>query len=74
VHSLAVEHMRELDSLVGSERQEQEEVIKIVTGSMYHGESKYSWTKYMGLKTYSQPDQKLCVSRVTRIFLTNFLN
>jgi hypothetical protein len=38
VHSMAGEHLRELDSLAVSERQEQEEVIKIVTGSMYHGE------------------------------------
>ena len=36
---MAGEHMRELDSLAGLERQEQEEVIKIVTGSMYHGEA-----------------------------------
>ncbi|KAN0109867.1 cytochrome P450 [Russula decolorans] len=39
VHSMAVEHLRELDSLAGFERQEQEEVIKIVTGSMYHAGS-----------------------------------
>jgi hypothetical protein len=41
--------MRELDSLAGFERQEQEEVIKIVTGSMYHGEVLHPWTKYIAL-------------------------
>jgi len=40
---MAGEHLRELDSLVGFERQEQEEVIKIVTGSMYHGEVFHPW-------------------------------
>lgn len=39
IHSLAREHLRELESLAGSERQEQEEIIKIVTGSIYHGEA-----------------------------------
>jgi hypothetical protein len=41
--------MRELDSLAGFERQEQEEVIKIVTGSMYHGKALHPWTKYIAL-------------------------
>ena len=36
---MAGEHLRELDSLAVFERQEQEEVIKMVTGSMYHGEA-----------------------------------
>ena len=35
---MAGEHLQELENLADSERQEQEEVIKIVTGSMYHGE------------------------------------
>jgi hypothetical protein len=51
---MAVEHLRELDSLAGFERQEQEEVIKIVTGSMYHGEALHPWTKYIAL-TSSPP-------------------
>ena len=38
IHSLAREHLRESEGLVGSQRQEQEEIIKIVTGSIYHGE------------------------------------
>lgn len=36
---MAGEHLRELDSLAVFERQEQEEIIKMVTGSMYHGEA-----------------------------------
>ncbi len=44
---MAGEHLRELDSSAGSERQEQEEVIKIVTGSMYHGEALHPWIRYM---------------------------
>jgi len=37
VHSLAGEHLQELDSFVGSKRQKQEEIIKEVMGSMYQG-------------------------------------
>jgi hypothetical protein len=36
---LAGEHLQELDSLVGSERQKQEEIIKVTMGSMYSGEA-----------------------------------
>jgi hypothetical protein len=36
---MAGEHLQELENLTGSERQEQEEVIKSVTGSMFHGEA-----------------------------------
>jgi hypothetical protein len=39
VHSLAGEHLQELESLVGSERQKQEEVIRVTMGSMYEGEA-----------------------------------
>jgi len=35
VHSLASEHLQNLESLVGSERQRQEEVIKSTLGSLY---------------------------------------
>jgi len=49
VHSLAGEHLQELDSLVGSERQKQEEIIKEVMGSMYQGETFYS---RIGIGTY----------------------
>jgi len=46
--SLASEHLQELESLVGSERQKQEEIIKVAMGSMYLGETLYSWIGYMG--------------------------
>jgi hypothetical protein len=36
---MAGEHLGELDNLAVLERQEQEEVITTVTGSMYHGEA-----------------------------------
>jgi hypothetical protein len=36
---MAGEHLQELESLDVFERQDQEEVIKVVTGSMYHGEA-----------------------------------
>ena len=35
--SLASEYLQELESLVGSEREKQEEIIKVTTGSMYSG-------------------------------------
>jgi hypothetical protein len=47
VQSLASEHLQELDSLVGLERQKQEEIIKVTMGSMYSGESLYSWFGYL---------------------------
>lgn len=39
MHSLAGEHLQELDGLSGSERQRQERIIKEVMGSMYQGET-----------------------------------
>jgi hypothetical protein len=39
VQSLASEHLQELESLVGSERQKQEDTIKKTFGSMYSGEA-----------------------------------
>ena len=47
VQSLASEHLQELESLVGSERRKQEEIIKVAMGSMYSGEILYSWFGYM---------------------------
>ncbi|KAF8498600.1 cytochrome P450 [Russula emetica] len=41
VQSLASEHLQELENLVGSEREKQEEIIKVTTGSMYQGEVLY---------------------------------
>src|ERR1700679_1235264 len=40
VQSLASEHLQELEN-VGSEREKQEEIIKVTTGSMYSGEALY---------------------------------
>ena len=40
VHSLASEHLLELESMVGSEHQKQE-VIKVAMGTMYSGEVLY---------------------------------
>jgi hypothetical protein len=36
---LASEHLQELENLVGPEREKQEEIIKVATGSMYSGEA-----------------------------------
>jgi hypothetical protein len=41
VQSLAGEHLQELESLVGSERQKQEDTIKKTLGSMYQGKALY---------------------------------
>ncbi|KAH9987401.1 hypothetical protein BJV77DRAFT_1025488, partial [Russula vinacea] len=38
VHSLASEHLQESESLVGFERQKQEEVIGVAMGTLYLGE------------------------------------
>jgi hypothetical protein len=37
VHSLASEHLQEVEGLVGSEREMQEEVVGVTMGSMYQG-------------------------------------
>jgi hypothetical protein len=42
VHSLAVGQLQGLEGLCGSERQRQEEVIRVAMGSIYHGEALYS--------------------------------
>ena len=39
VQSLASEHLQGLESLVGSERQRQEEIVKVAMGSVYSGEA-----------------------------------
>ena len=39
VRSLASEHLQELESLVGSERQKQEEVVQVAIGSILQGEA-----------------------------------
>ena len=49
MHSLAGEHLQKLESLIGSERQKQEEVIKVAMGSMYSGEVLYLRIRRMKL-------------------------
>ena len=50
IHSLAGEHLQESESLVGLERQKQEEVIGVAMGSLYQGEALcYSWDRHMTL-------------------------
>ena len=39
---MASEHLQELETLFGLERQKQEEVIRIAMGSIYQGEALYS--------------------------------
>jgi hypothetical protein len=39
MHSLASEHLEELESLTGLEHQKQEEVVRVAMGSIYFGES-----------------------------------
>ena len=51
MHSLARMHLQELDDLVDSERQKQEEIIVTALGSLYSGEVLYSLT-YVGLTGY----------------------
>jgi hypothetical protein len=41
VRSLASEHLREIENLPDSERQKQEEIIKITLGSMFSGNVSY---------------------------------
>jgi hypothetical protein len=63
VHSLASEHLQELESLVGSERQKQEEVVGVTMGSMYHGEALFVFVNQVHgtYKTSFQLVQELCV-------------
>jgi hypothetical protein len=49
VHSLASEHLQELENLVGPPRQKQEEIVVAALGSLYRGKALYSSIRYMGL-------------------------
>ena len=49
MQSLASEHLQELENLVGSKRQRQEDIIKATLGSLYMGKSLYSLAGYMAL-------------------------
>jgi hypothetical protein len=42
VHSLAAENLQEVENMIGSERQKQEEVVKVAVGSLYQGKALYS--------------------------------
>ena len=49
VHSLASKYLQELEGLVGSELQKEEEIVKAAMGSIYQGEALYSCIGFMGL-------------------------
>jgi Cytochrome P450 len=70
VHSLASEHLQELENLVGSARQEQEEVVVAALGSLYKGEVPYS-LPYVGLTGHPFSRSRNCASFL--IFLEGFL-
>ena len=76
MRSLASEHLLELENLVGSEREKQEEIIKVTTGSMYSGEALY----YNGLGAWHLLDLFSAGSDTVRIsynpmrFLTEYCN
>ena len=76
MQSLASEHLQELENLVGSEREKQEEIIKVATGSMYSGEALY----YNGLGTWHLLDLFSAGADTVRIsynpvcFLTEYYN
>jgi hypothetical protein len=62
VHSLARERLLELESLIVSERQNQEEVVRVAMGSIYHGESIIFMNQVLVTNNVSlQPVQTLCV-------------
>ena len=70
VHSLARVHLQELDDLVDSERQKQEEIIVTALGSLYSGEVLYSLT-YVGLTGHPLSRFRHCACFL--IFLACFL-
>jgi hypothetical protein len=76
VQSLASEHLQEIENLVGSEREKQEEIIKVTTGSMYAGEALY----YNGSGTWHLLDLFSAGSDTVRIsynpvrFFTEYYN
>jgi hypothetical protein len=70
VHSLASEHLQELENLVGSARQKQEEIVVAALGSLYGGEVLHSLT-YMGLTGLLFSRSRHCACFL--IFLGGFL-
>ena len=71
--SLAGEHLQELESLVGPERQRQEEIIKGTLGSMYSGEAPYLMVHVhdSNKTSFSAGSDTVRVSRYSRILLTD---
>ena len=63
---MASEHLQELENFVGSERERQEEIIKVTTGSMYGGEALY----YNHSSTWRLLDLFSAGSDTVRIFLS----
>ena len=63
MQSLASDHLQELDNLVGSEREKQEEVIKATMGTMYLGEALY----YNGSGTWHLVDLFLAGLNTVRV-------
>jgi hypothetical protein len=70
VHSLASEHLQELEKLVGSVRQKEEEIVVAALGSLYKGEVSYSLT-YMGLTEHTFSRSRNCAYFL--MFLASFL-
>ena len=70
MHSLASEHLQELENLVGSARQEQEDVVVAALGSLYKGEVPYS-LPYVGLTLHPFSRSRNCACFL--IFLEGFL-
>ena len=63
VHSLASQHLLELEnlSLIGSERQNQEEVVRVAMGSIYHGDGIIFMNQVLeDNNVFLQPVQILC--------------
>jgi hypothetical protein len=61
VHSLAVGQLQELESLDGSERQKQEEVVSVAMGSIYHGEALYSRIRALTRPLFSRFRHGACI-------------
>jgi hypothetical protein len=71
VHSLASEHLQQLENLVGPPRQKQEEVVVAALGSLYRGKVLCFIDQVHG--TYGTSSAGLDSVRVSRIFPADFL-
>ena len=70
MHSLASEHLLELENLVGSARQKQEKIVVTALGSLYKGKVLYPST-YMGLTGHTFSRSRNCAPFL--IFHAGFL-